>query len=206
MRLSDSGMRDPQYTKQKIVEVAANEMRHFGYKATNLADILKKSNVSKGALYHHFANKQELGYEVFESVFMEEFLEVSRQMTSGEAPLDTFCHTLDAMVDQITDDELQCGCPVNSISQEMSADDEGFRQRTLKMYEKKKHVFKEMLIQCQQKGQVRQDVDVDTAAIFLVSSMQGMASIGKASRDKELLRQVVAGIKTYVDGLKVQNK
>ncbi len=195
-------MRDPQQTRQKILEITAEEMRHYGYKATSLADILKKSNVSKGALYHHFANKQELGYAVYEEVFMEEFLNATRQMVMGENPLSTFSQQLECMIDYVTEDELRCGCPVNSISQEMSADDEGFRQRTLKMYQLKIQIFKEVLLQSRQKGMVHEDVDIDVAAVFLVSSMQGMASIGKASRDRDLLKQVVAGIRSYIDRLR----
>ena len=32
------------------------------------ADIQSAAGISRGALYHHFANKQELGYAVMEEV------------------------------------------------------------------------------------------------------------------------------------------
>ena len=54
-------MRDSEQTRQKILEVSADEIHKKGFTATSLSCILARCEISKGALYHHFANKMELG-------------------------------------------------------------------------------------------------------------------------------------------------
>ncbi|MFD5877018.1 ScbR family autoregulator-binding transcription factor [Streptomyces sp. NPDC060322] len=51
-------------TRQAILEAAAEVFDELGYEATTIAEILQRSGMTKGALYFHFASKQELGLEV----------------------------------------------------------------------------------------------------------------------------------------------
>ena len=50
-----------QVTREKIILAAFNEMYQSGFQAASLIRILKDSGITKGALYHHFENKIELG-------------------------------------------------------------------------------------------------------------------------------------------------
>ncbi|MBY8864125.1 MULTISPECIES: ScbR family autoregulator-binding transcription factor [Streptomyces] len=47
-------------TLQRIVAAAANRFEENGYSGTTLDDISREAGVSKGALYFHFASKQEV--------------------------------------------------------------------------------------------------------------------------------------------------
>ena len=69
-------MRDAEQTRQKILEISADEIHKNGFAATSLSSILVRCDVSKGALYHHFKNKMELGYAVFEEIYTPMFLEL----------------------------------------------------------------------------------------------------------------------------------
>ncbi|NUK10827.1 TetR/AcrR family transcriptional regulator [Streptomyces lunaelactis] len=51
-------------TRQKILVVAAKVFDEVGYDATTISDILKQSGLTKGALYFHFASKEELAQAV----------------------------------------------------------------------------------------------------------------------------------------------
>ncbi|MDX6353778.1 MAG: hypothetical protein QOF98_681, partial [Streptomyces sp.] len=53
-------------TRRKILEAAANIFEKDGYRAATITDILKVANVTKGALYFHFASKEELAQAVLE--------------------------------------------------------------------------------------------------------------------------------------------
>ena len=47
-------------TRERIVRCAADILARRGVHATNLADVVKAASVTKGALYFHFASKDEL--------------------------------------------------------------------------------------------------------------------------------------------------
>lgn len=51
-------------TREKIVVAAAAVFDEVGYEAATISQILKKAGVTKGALYFHFASKEELAQEV----------------------------------------------------------------------------------------------------------------------------------------------
>ena len=55
-------------TRQEILESAFQEIHRNGFQAASLTSILERTGVTKGALYHHFPNKQALGYAVLEEV------------------------------------------------------------------------------------------------------------------------------------------
>ncbi|MGW5850539.1 ScbR family autoregulator-binding transcription factor [Streptomyces sp. NPDC055254] len=51
-------------TRQKMLLAAAELFDEVGYEAATISEVLKKSGVTKGALYFHFASKEELAQEV----------------------------------------------------------------------------------------------------------------------------------------------
>lgn len=55
-------------TRAAIVDAAAKLFADQGFAATSITDILAASGVSRGALYHHFAGKDEVFVEVYRLV------------------------------------------------------------------------------------------------------------------------------------------
>jgi AcrR family transcriptional regulator len=58
-------------TKRALLDVAQDLFTEHGYAATSLDAIAAGAQVTKGALYHHFANKKELYEAVLEDVEQE---------------------------------------------------------------------------------------------------------------------------------------
>lgn len=52
------------YSKEKLLEVAKQEFLDKGYKGVSLRNIAKKCNLSTGAIYGNFSNKEELFNEL----------------------------------------------------------------------------------------------------------------------------------------------
>ena len=52
--------RDPQSTRERILDAALNIFASKGYHATRLDEIVDESHTSKGAIYFHFPNKERL--------------------------------------------------------------------------------------------------------------------------------------------------
>ena len=55
-------------TREALVETARRLFGRQGFNATSLDEIVKEAGVTKGALYHHFSDKEELFKAVAESV------------------------------------------------------------------------------------------------------------------------------------------
>lgn len=55
-------------TRQALVDAAGDLFAERGYAGTSIEDIARGARVTRGALYHHFAGKQEVFVAVFEDL------------------------------------------------------------------------------------------------------------------------------------------
>lgn len=58
----------PEITIQKILDTAERLFIEKGYDRASLQDIIDATGLSKGAIYHHFASKEDIFYSVFDRI------------------------------------------------------------------------------------------------------------------------------------------
>ena len=51
----------PPSAREKLLDAAVGLIRHDGFAATSLDDLCKEAGVTKGAFFHYFAGKEDLG-------------------------------------------------------------------------------------------------------------------------------------------------
>lgn len=176
-------------------------MHRSGFRSADLTAILAAARVTKGALYHHFDNKEALGYavvdEVIVSITREKWLWPLRNATN---PIDTLVGIVQSTPSRPED--LECGCPLNNLSQEMSPLDEGFRKRTAKIFKDWHDDIAAALTRGQKLGLVRSDVDAGEAATFLIAAYEGLTSLVKNSQDVGMLQAGQKSIIRLLDSLR----
>lgn len=52
--------KDPEQTRENIIDAAARLFLEQGYEQTSIQDLLDELKLSKGGLYHHFKSKEEI--------------------------------------------------------------------------------------------------------------------------------------------------
>ncbi len=193
-------MSDAEQTRQNILTVAADEIHQHGFKATSLSVILNRCEISKGALYHHFTSKMELGYAVFEEIYTPMFLGVWQSPLSVEDPIEGLCEFLTTMTEEMSCSEVVCGCPLNNLCEEMANVDEGFRLRILSMQEQ----LNQLIVEALEKNSenLRAELAFSQVGYFIVAALNGATSLSKSSRNKELFQQVIAELCLYIRALK----
>jgi TetR/AcrR family transcriptional repressor of nem operon len=193
-------MRDAQSTRQKILVISADEIHQHGYNAASLSEILARSEVSKGALYHHFASKQALGYAVLEEVYTPSFIQPWHDALQDADPIKGMCDLLADISANTSSQDLSCGCPMNNLSQEMATIDEGFRLRVLAMYQQLMQLIAGSLTKVVE--QLRDNLNLSQVAYFIIASIQGAASLAKSSRCSILFGDLLDQLQDYIKGLR----
>src|SRR3989442_14548491 len=121
--------RNPDLTRRSLLQAAFREMHKSGFQAASLDNILSNANVTKGALYHHFGSKQELGYGAVDELIREHILNRwVRSLEKAANPIDGLLAILRSKEPHPGFDH-RLGCPLTNLAQEMSPLDEGFRTR-----------------------------------------------------------------------------
>lgn len=193
-------MRDAEQTRQKILDVSADEIHRNGFTATSLSTILQRCQISKGALYHHFANKQELGYAVFEEVYTPMFIAMWQPAVTKDDPIQGLIDFFTAMATEMRCEDVVCGCPLNNLCQEMAGIDEGFRLRILAMQQQLNTLIAENLRRVE--STLRTNIDFSQVAYFIVSVFHGSTTLSKSSQNKELFQKVLSELCLYINSLK----
>lgn len=194
--------RDPVKTRETLLQHAFQQIHEYGFQAVSLDAILRDTGVTKGALYHHFPNKNALGYAVVEEVIgpMVDAFWI-KPVVESDDPVHAFQRVIQSAGDGITMEALRMGCPLNNLSQEMSLLDEGFRERLDAIYKYWRHSLSTAFENGKLNGTVAEQVDSDTTAAFLIAALEGCIGMAKNAQSKEVLTQCGAGILNYLDSL-----
>jgi AcrR family transcriptional regulator len=195
--------RDPDKTRQTLLQAAFDEIYRHGFQGASLDRILEHTGVTKGALYHHFRNKLELGYAVIEEVIRPWLTQNWIQaMAEKDDPLDALLHVIEARGKEHAVVGCHCGCPLNNLAQEMSPLDEGFRSRIEGLFNTWRRGLAAALRKGQAHGKVREGIDVDQVATFILASIEGSIGLAKNSQSMETFQQSLAGLKLFLDSLR----
>lgn len=182
--------RTPDVTRQKLLAAAFEEIYRRGFQAASLDTILDQAGVTKGALYHHFPNKAALGYAVVDEVVRGLLLQRWLGLLDPSAgdPVTALQRTLRHRAATLTAREIELGCPLNNLAQEMSPLDERFRRSIQATFEAWRSGFAEALERGQAEGTVRYDVDARKTAAFLVAAAEGSYGLAKSARSAAMVR------------------
>lgn len=192
-----------QETRQKLLEAAFDEIHKAGFQAASLSKILKDTGISKGALYHHFANKLELGYAVVDEIILVFFQQVwIDPLKKTDDPISTIQKILLETGGKMTQEDARLGCPVNNLAQEMSPIDEGFRQRTVAIYDLWRDQLETAIERGKTAGNVGQDVDARRIAILFVATLEGCMGLAKSSQSLEMLLECGHGLIEQLETLR----
>lgn len=187
-------------TRAKILMAAFREIHINGFQAASLNNILAHTGVTKGALYHHFPNKTELGYAVIDEVI------AALVHRSFIAPIQGADNPLQAMIEMIhtagnifTMQDISLGCPVSNLAQEMAPIDEGFRLRLDRIYQHWHQAIYDALVLAREKELLIDEVDPKQAAVMIVATLEGCLNAAKISQDMDKLFCCGAGLIQYLN-------
>ncbi|MGN6207506.1 TetR family transcriptional regulator C-terminal domain-containing protein [Asticcacaulis sp.] len=203
METHTSPRRNAGHTRERLLNAAFEEVYHSGFRGSDLNTILAKAGVTKGALYHHFDGKEALGHAIVEGVIAK--------ITQDKwlAPLDDVDDPIDALIGILegtgtSESEVNGGCPLNNLAQEMSPLDEGFRLRLSEIFTNWIGGVTDALRLGQVNGKVRRDINARETATFFVASYEGYISLAKTGQDARVLRSGIRQLRVYLEGLRPQ--
>jgi AcrR family transcriptional regulator len=196
-------MVDAGKTRLALLEAAYEEIYRNGFQAASLNTILERTGVTKGALYHHYSSKLKLGYAVVEEIISHKLdQEWLNPMQTPGHPIDIMIEVIQQAGQQITEQKIQLGCPLNNLAQEMSPIDAGFRQRIDHLYRRWQQGIETLLRNGQLEGSVKSSINPADAALFILASIEGCMGIAKNSQNIDELKRCAQGLIGYLEGLR----
>jgi TetR/AcrR family transcriptional regulator, transcriptional repressor for nem operon len=195
---SASRLRNSERTRERLLQAASREIYRSGFQSASLDTILAVAGLTKGALYHHFDNKEALGHAVVEEVIAPDVrVKWVRPLQSGKDPINALIGAVQRI--PVSPADVRGGCQLNNLAQEMSPLDAGFRKRLAIIFDAWRQAVAFTLREGQTHGSVRRDVEPADAAALLIAMVEGYASLAKNAQDPKVMK---GGIRNIVGWLR----
>jgi AcrR family transcriptional regulator len=199
--------KQPDVTRDKIVDAAYQEIHRHGFQAASLANILAKTGLTKGALYHHFPTKNDLGFAVIEEVIRAGFeVRMFAPLRESADPIETLIEIIQNKAESATLETVSLGCALNNLMQEMSPLDVEFKRCLNGILKTWQDTVTDALKRAQKQGRARKDVDCRAAALFIVSAFEGCVGVSKNLQSVKDFGQCLSQLLSYIRGLSAKKR
>jgi AcrR family transcriptional regulator len=195
-------MRDPEKTKKAILESALQEIHRKGFTGASVNDILKATGLTRGALYHHFPTKKDLGLAVMEMISQDMAQMWLAPLEQCQDPINCLQQILRQARQTLKEQDIILGCPLNNLAQEMSPQDDDFRIRLAAMYNRWRQGVAQALERGQAAGVVDRAVEAYAAATFFVASLTGCRGLAKTAQSPEILGLCAGTLARWLETLR----
>jgi TetR/AcrR family transcriptional repressor of nem operon len=173
-------------TRDRILDAATALIFEHGVAGTTLDDVRAATNVSKGQLYHYFADKDELIHAVIDRT-IQQVLDAQPQL----AKLSTWT-AISTWLDDLVQLQVQRhavgGCPIGSLAGELAETDELTRAEIAAGFDRWEAPLRQGLEQMRSEGKLRRNADPARLATATLAAIQGGLVLTQTRRDPQQLR------------------
>lgn len=175
-------------TRRAILVAAAEVFDEVGYEAATISDVLKKSGVTKGALYFHFTSKEELAQAVLAEQ-VESLPRVPEQELKLQESLDEAL-LLSYLLQGDTGDPIVQGSVRLTVDQG-SPRDRLNRRVPMRAWQDHTHT---LFQEARARGEVLPHADVDALAKLFVGAFTGVQVLSRIMTGRADLAERVADL------------
>jgi TetR/AcrR family transcriptional regulator, transcriptional repressor for nem operon len=187
-------------SRLRMVKVASDLFHKQGVHATSPDEIIEASRTGKGQFYHYFKSKEGLVHAVLESHL--EAIKAGSGRIKYEIhswkDLEKWFHS---HIDWQMSFGMTRGCPIGTVANELTEEDELIRQDVSLIIELMKYKLGAFFIREKAKGHLRKDADEERLADFCIATLQGAMLVGKIRRNKRpvemAFREAMQHLKYY---------
>jgi AcrR family transcriptional regulator len=187
-------------TRQRIVMTAMELFWEKGFQSTSIADILSRSQVHSGSLYHFFPGKQDVLAAVLEAYRdgIEEWL-LKPAWSGVHDPIERIFALLAGYRAQLVTTECSYGCPIGSLALELHEPDLRIRELLSVNFIQ----WVDAIERCLSEGGERlpRDLDRRRLAEFTLTVMEGAIMQARTYRDIASFDRNIAVLRQHFDML-----
>ncbi len=186
----------------QILEAAMTVCAEKGYHAARIDDIAAAAGLSKGAVYHHFASKQEVFIAVTEHMLAEVAELVESLERGGARAGDAVRQTMDYMV-QFIDDQpaLMRGLMELYL---LGMRDQAFRERFSAYYSTLVGALEKVIAHGVDHGEVRPGTDANAVARVLCMGGDGLVFVNLVLEEERAGSDLLALTNLVLDAIEVR--
>lgn len=196
-------MRDPESTRKKILQRSGVLFNTLGYKSTSISDITDATGLTKGAIYTHFRNKEELERlslaKMAESMYEKMRDRIRREPTAG-GKLRAIFRFFESY---ITNPPFKGGCPLMNAAIESDDASPTLKREALKILTTLRSSVISVLENGIKHGQIKPGINPEFYATLIIASLEGAIMMGKLQDNNEDIRRVLQHLESQLTEMEI---
>ena len=182
--------RNPEHTRQLIIDKALPIFNTKGYNAASISDITSATGITKGAIYGNFKNKDEVATAAFERGVEIVAGEIAKRVRMKNTAPDKLKAIIDFYEEYLNEPPIPGGCPV--LNSSIEADDSlpFLRSKVIRSIALLKDSLTKIINRGILEGQIKREVDAEEFANFFYSTIEGVISVSRIEGDSRSFQLV----------------
>lgn len=188
-------------TKREQILKEGFELFHAqGYHATGIKEITDAVNTSKGSFYNHFKKKENFAIELIEDFGKQLIQEHQEALNRKElTPFKRIEHFYITKIETVTHKlHFQKGCFLSNMCQEEADKSETMAKSIDFAFNGMQQALSKCLKEAINQGEIKNNLNTDLLAEFLLNSWNGALMRVKASRNSKALEAFQEYIKSLI--------
>ncbi len=192
-------MRNPEVTKEIILKKSGVLFNTNGYKATSISHITDATGFTKGAIYKHFASKNELERETLAFLSNTLFVKMREIISAENNAVDKLRAIFRFFESYISNPPLKGGCPLLNAAIEADDAHPTLRKEAMKTLT----ILKKSLVVILENGiehkQIKPGIDKAFFSTLIIAILEGGIMMSKLEGTNDDIRKMTKYLQQQVD-------
>jgi TetR/AcrR family transcriptional regulator, transcriptional repressor for nem operon len=183
--------RPKEFDHSQVVKRAMDVFWQKGYEATSISDLTEATALKPGSLYNTFGSKHAIYLQALDYYITNigrQVFTVLDETLPGRLAIE---RCFSDLIDIELSDPLERGCFMQNAIMERATCDKDVYERACLGEVQGIAAFRRALTRAQSAGQVRQNLEIDDVARYLVAMVYAVRTMARISRNRSDLEAVV---------------
>ncbi|MFK4010842.1 TetR/AcrR family transcriptional regulator [Bacillus cereus] len=169
--------------KEKIIVTSLYLFNTNGITYTSIQDIMTATELSKGAIYRRFKNKEEIVLAAYDKSGEIMWGHFHKEMENKKTAIDKILAIFLIYQDAANNPPIAGGCPLLNSAIESTGVFPELQKAAAKGYDDTVMLMASLIKEGIEKQELKEDIDIISLASFLASSMEGAIMASRVSND-----------------------
>ncbi|MDO3625754.1 TetR/AcrR family transcriptional regulator [Mucilaginibacter sp. BT774] len=189
-------------TKQFILETAAPIFNRKGISGANIDDVLDATQLTKGCLYGHFENKEDLALQVVDYMLHNNAEKLMMNISRGKTAKAKVFAYLDYYKDPL-ETNIKGGCPVFNMAVEADDNNPAIKEKIAGVLRQGQELFVSILNQGIKDGEFTDKLDAAGYAFKAVAAVEGAVVLCRVMNTAKPMLGLVKNLKAELESYSV---
>ena len=166
--------RSTEVRRKQIINAARKLIIKHGSEHITVREIAKAVDISEGAIYRHFRSKKDILYLMADAIEDDLIGDITRASANGNSSLEVLDSVLRSHLSAI---EKKRGVSFQVVAEIISLGDKKLNRKLAGTIDKYISRLSDILAEGAKSGEVREDVNIEAAAMVVFGTIQGLVNI-----------------------------